>query len=200
MKGVDVSVWNDDVDWKLLKENGVEFAIVRCSYGRNYADENFLQNVNGAHAAGMLVGAYHYSTALTPEQATQEATIVKDIINNAGVLLEMPVLFDMEDADGHKAKNGFDFSRENITNICSAWLEAIKPLHSGIYASYSWLDNYIDWKSLGCPVWNAQWSSHDDLQGYLWQFTDSLEIGGKNFDGDIMYDVKHLAGLNPWEA
>lgn len=200
MKGVDVSVWNDDVDWELLKEHGIEFAIVRCSYGLNYADENFLQNVNGAHEAGMIVGAYHYSTALTPSQAAQEAIMVKKLIENAGVLLEMPVFLDMEDADGYKAKHSFDFSHRNITNICRAWLDYIKPLNSGIYASYSWLEDYIDWRALGCPVWNAQWSRHDDLQGYLWQFTDSLVIGGKNFDGNIMYDDKHKAGLNPWEA
>ena len=61
MKGVDVSVWNDDVNWELLKENGIEFAIVRCSYGLSYEDENFLQNVNGAHE---LMVCFTYGKAL----------------------------------------------------------------------------------------------------------------------------------------
>ena len=185
--GVDVSENNGFVDWQAVADAGMKFAIVRSSYGRNSRDENFLRNVEGAHAVGLKCGAYHYSYALTPEQARREAQNCKQAIDEAGVLLELPVWFDMEDADGYKRKYGFDFSSENITEICRTFLEEIKPLDCGVYASLSWLENYIDWQGLGCAVWNAQWGKQDDLQGYLWQFTDSLNIGGKVFDGNILY-------------
>ncbi|MBQ3444093.1 MAG: hypothetical protein IJG33_12715 [Selenomonadaceae bacterium] len=67
------------------------------------------------------------------------------------------------------------------------FLETIAPLDAGVYASYSWLTSLIDWQSLGCPIWNAQWHSKDDFKGYAWQYTDSLMIGGKQFDGNIIY-------------
>ena len=185
--GVDVSENNGFVDWQAVADAGMKFAIVRSSYGRNSRDENFLRNVEGAHAVGLKCGAYHYSYALTPEQARREAQNCKNAIDEAGVLLELPVWFDMEDADGYKRKYGFDFSSENITEICRTFLEEIKPLDCGVYASLSWLENYIDWQGLGCAVWNAEWGKRDDLQGYLWQFTDSLNIGGKVFDGNILY-------------
>jgi hypothetical protein len=51
----------------------------------------------------------------------------------------------------------------------------------------SWLESIIDWRSLGCAVWNAQWSDRDDIKGYMWQYTDALEIGGRNFDGNMLY-------------
>ena len=187
VKGIDVSENNGFVDWQAVADAGMKFAIVRSSYGRNSRDENFLSNVEGAHAVVLKCGAYHYSYALTPEQARREAQNCKNAIDEAGVLLELPVWFDMEDADGYKRKYGFDFSSENITEICRTFLEEIKPLDCGVYASLSWLENYIDWQGLGCAVWSAQWGKRDDLQGYMWQYTDSLNIGGKVFDGNILY-------------
>lgn len=185
--GIDVSENNGRVDWNAVAEAGQKFAIVRSSYGRYAKDEEFLRNVDGAHAAGLQCGAYHYSYALTPEQARLEAINCKQVIDEAGVLLELPVFFDIEDADGYKSRRGFDFSRENVTAICKAFLDEIKPLDCGIYASLHWFENYIDWQSLGCAVWNAQWGYSDDIKGYMWQYTDELIIGGKAFDGDVLY-------------
>lgn len=188
MKGVDVSEHNGRIDWLALKNAGIDFAICRTGYGRSGVDSTFQRNVNEARAVGMKCGAYHYSYALNPAQAVVEANFCKHIIDNSGVLLELPVFFDMEDADGFKSRNGFDFSRRNVTDICRAFLDNIKPLDCGVYASYSWLEDLIDWRSLNCPVWNAQWGRHDFLQGFMWQYTDRLFIAGKNFDANILYD------------
>lgn len=185
--GIDVSENNGCVDWNAVAAAGQKFVIVRSSYGRYAKDEDFLRNVDGAHAAGLQCGAYHYSYALTPEQARQEAINCKQVIDEAGVLLELPVWFDIEDADGYKRNHGFDFSAENVTAICEAFLQEIRPLDCGVYASLSWLENYIDWKRLGCAVWNAQWGDTDDIKGYMWQYTDELAIGGKVFDGNLLY-------------
>ena len=187
MNGIDVSIFNDVVDWLAVKYSGCQFAICRTGYGQNGYDESFARNVDGAHAAGLLCGAYHYSYAITPQDAKLEARHCKKIISDAGVRLELPVFFDMEDADGYKRYHNFNFSRENITDICRAFIEELKPLHCGVYASFDWLDRLIDWQSLGCPVWNAQWGNADSLQGFIWQFTDRLNIGGKFFDANILY-------------
>ena len=187
MKGIDVSIFNDVIDWCAVKDAGIEFAICRTGYGKSGLDETFARNVNDAHRHGLICGAYHYSYALTPSDAITEALFCKRIIHEAGVLLELPVFFDMEDADGYKLRHGFSLTRRNVTNICRAFLDTIQPLNCGVYASYSWLTDFIDWQELGCPVWNAQWSSHDDIKGFMWQFTDSLDIGGKLFDGNILY-------------
>ena len=187
MKGVDVSVHNDYIDWEELRAAGIEFAICRTGYGKSGLDETFARNVDGAHRAGLICGAYHYSYALTPADAIIESQFCKRIIEEAGVLLELPVWFDMEDADGWKSRHGFKFTHRNDTNICRAFLDAIKPLDCGVYASYSWLEEYIDWRDLDCAIWNAQWSAHDFLQGYMWQYTNSLCINGKLFDANILY-------------
>ena len=189
MKGIDVSWHNGFIDWQAVKNAGIEFAICRCAYGK-IADETFQQNVQGAHAFGLKCGAYHYSYALTPNDAIIEAKICKDIIAESGVLLELPVFFDMEDADGYKKHNNFVFTKRNVTDICKKYLENIYPLNCGIYASYNYLEYVIDWRSLNCPIWNAQWSENDFIQGFMWQFTDRLLIGDKLFDGNILYEDK----------
>lgn len=186
-KGVDVSKHNGVVDWPGVAAAGMAFAIIRCSYGLNSQDEKYAQNAAGAKAAGLRVGAYHYSYALCVEDAIQEAANCRAAIKNAGVLLELPVFFDMEDADGYKVRKGFAFDPAEITAMCKAFIDNV-GLDCGVYASYSWLTEYIDWRSIGCAVWNAQWGGQDDIKGYLWQYTDCLEIGGQKFDGNIKYE------------
>ena len=208
MIGVDVSIWNNDryfrgeIPWNLLKSSGIDFVIVRTGAGRSYQEEYFKQNVDGAHQAGLLVGAYHYSYAFTSQQIQEEAKFCKQIISDAGILLELPVFLDMEDGDAHKRNNGFNWEKGYITNLCRTWLEEIKPLNTGIYASLSWFEDWIDWQGLlkeyTFAVWNAQYANNDFLQGYMWQFTENLQIGGQQFDGNVLYDDCHIAGLNPW--
>ena len=185
-KGIDVSENNGRVNWNAVRAAGYEFAIVRSSYGRTGIDEEFQRNVEGAHAAGLICGAYHYGYGLDVQQAREEAEHCRRIIEDAGVLLELPVFYDMEDADHYKARHGFAFDPQEMTEMCRAFREGL-GLDCGIYASLHWLENYIDWKSLGCAVWNAQWGSEDDIKGYRWQYTDHAMIGGKSFDANILY-------------
>ena len=185
-KGIDVSENNGTVDWQAAVLSGIEFAIIRCSMGQFESDALFAQNVALAHAAGLQVGAYHYSYAMDKEQSAQEAQNCKRAINDAGVLLELPVFYDMEDADGWKAQHNFSFNKNKITNMCQVFINDI-GLDSGIYSSHFWLCNYIDWQVLQCTVWNAEWGNTDSVRGYMWQYTDKFKIGTNVFDGDILY-------------
>ena len=188
MRGVDVSVFNEAIDWAALKAAGIDFAICRTGYGKSNFDETFQRNVEEAHKAGLICGAYHYSYALTPSDAAAEAAFCKGIIERAGVLLELPVWFSMTDADEYKKRHGFEFTRNHVTNICKAFLDNIAPLNCGIYSNLSWLEELIDWKSLGCRVWSAQYNAEDNFKGYMWQYTDALQVGGQTFNGNILYD------------
>lgn len=189
IKGIDVSENNGHLSqafWNRIANLGYKFAYIRCSYGRYEADPEFAHNVERAHNAGLKVGAYHYSYALNRAQAEEEARHCREVIDNSGVFLELPVFYDMEDADYYKDRHGFAFDPAEITDMCRIFGETL-GLNWGVYASYSWLEDYIDWRSLGCPVWNAEWGSTDDLKGYVWQYTDEEWIDGKCFDANIMY-------------
>lgn len=185
-KGIDVSENNGQVDWQAVADAGYTFAMVRSSYGKSHKDEMFLENVNGAHAAGLKVGAYHYSYSLTTKDAIAEAANCKSAIEEAGVFLELPVFFDMEDADHWKAEHGFSFDPVLVTMICRVFLGNI-GLDCGVYASLDWLDGKIDWQALGVAVWNAEWGNEDSIKGYMWQYTDKAVIGDKQFDANEIY-------------
>lgn len=182
MFGVDVSEHNGEVDFDVIKKSGFDFAIIRCGYGDDI-DANFYSNVYNAKQAGLKIGAYHYSYALTPERAEYEGTVANQIISNSGELFELPIFFDIE-SDSYKKRNMFN--TEHATDICKAFLNSIK-LNAGVYSSYDWLRNVIDWKSLNCPIWSAEWNTTDDFKGYMWQFSDNWDIHGKSFDVNYLY-------------
>lgn len=74
-KGIDVSCFNDGVDWKEVRGAGMEFAIIRLGYGHRHLDELFYKHVNGALDAGLLVGTYYYSYALCPEDGQRRSPL-----------------------------------------------------------------------------------------------------------------------------
>lgn len=186
MFGVDVSEHNGDIDFNAIKKAGFDFAIIRTGYGL-HEDSNFIQNVAGAIQAGLKIGAYHYSYALSPLQAGKEAQLMKEIINSTGTLFELPMFFDFED-DEYKYTHNFDWSKTNITLMCKEFLNTIN-LNAGVYSGLSIITNYIDWEQLKCPIWCAQWGYEDDFKGYMWQFSDSWDIKGKTFDVNYLYNV-----------
>lgn len=194
--GIDVSENNGEyIDWNAVVNRGVKFVVVRSSYGLHSVDEMFKENVINAQNYGLLVDAYHYSYALDEEDAVQEARNAKEYITECGVGIGR-LIIDFEDADSYKERHGFNFTVNNCTNICKAFLDELGNWNKGLYASYSYLQNLINWESLNCPVWNAQWmpgydpepdTDYDDIKGLMWQFTDKLDIGGQLFDGNIKY-------------
>lgn len=192
MKGIDVSYHNGAVDWTAIVAAGCEFVIIRLGYGNRHLDPRFADNVQGALAAGLKIGVYYYSYALTVEDAKAEAQFVQEVLQQYGVNPELGIWYDMEDADGYKERNGMP-DNQTLTDMCSDFicsLNAADYPHVGIYASYSWLTDKIDTSQLAdsVPYWNAQWGKNNDFPGAkMWQFTDGLEIGGQTFDGNEYY-------------
>lgn len=192
MRGIDVSENNGVVDWGAVKANGFDFAIIRIGFGKSTLDELFYENINGAINVGLKVGVYHYSYALDELAARTEAEFVANTLYSAGLTsdkLEMGVWFDMEDADGYKERNG-RFTRQEITNICSVFINYMWRngyTNTGLYANWDWLENHIYIDQLGgCAVWAAQYNSKLDYEGAtIWQYTDSENIEGQLFDGNV---------------
>lgn len=192
MKGIDVSYHNGTIDWASVVTAGCEFVIIRLGYGNRHLDIKFLDNVDGALRAGLKIGVYYYSYALDVEAAKAEAHFVHEILQKHEVNPELGIWFDMEDADGYKARNGMP-NKQTITAMCSAFICALNDTgypYVGIYASYSWLTEVIDTEQLAnyVPYWNAQWGSCNDFsRARMWQFTDSLMINSRTFDGNVYY-------------
>lgn len=204
--GFDVSENNCSPDFNLMKKVGATFVIVRSSFGKTFGQEDskFREYAYRAKEAGLKLGAYHYSYALTNSDVLREVDNCVNAIDKSGLCFELPIWFDMEDADGYKASHGFYFSRRYITDLCKTWLDNF-PYNTGVYASQSWFDSYIEWRRLGCPVWNARFlrssivnniiatgdlellNGEDDIGGFMFQFTDSYLLNKLYYDANIMY-------------
>lgn len=203
MKGIDVSVHNGDINWNKVKADGIEFAILRAGFGRleKQKDARFEDNYKGAKTAGIPIGAYWYSYAMTPEEAELEANVFLKVIK--GKQFEMPVYFDLEE------KKQFDLGKEKVSAIMRAFLEKVEKAgyFVGLYGSASSLTTHTadDIKS-HYTIWLAHWVDKTNYGGVyaVWQYSEKGKVDGisGNVDLDICYKdfptIIKGKGLNGW--
>ncbi len=199
MKGIDVSSHNGIVDWEKVKNDEIEFAIIRIGHGSNLEsqdDKQAKRNMDECERLAIPYGVYLYSYALTEEEAHSEAEHMKRMIQKRNP--KMGIWFDLEDADGYKVYNGLPLNMENkdIYNaITAAFIMDIQLAgynHVGIYASKYILDTIINKDFLvysGCKVWVAQWNDTCTYSGNyeMWQYSDCGSVEGSSKRTDMNY-------------
>ena len=117
MRGIDVSAHQGNINWDAVKASGIEFAIIRISYGQNSVDSKAIRNIEECIRVGMPFGVYVYSYALNVNNAMNEANLVIKTLAPYKNKIKFPVIIDMEDADGYKKRNGMP-SNETLIDIC----------------------------------------------------------------------------------
>ena len=139
MKGIDISEWQENINYSKLKEQGIEFAIIRLGYGKqiNQKDSMFETHFEGLKNAGIKVGAYLYSYAYVKEGAKLEAENTLEIIK--GKQFDLPIFYDME-----KSKQA-NLGKETLTTMANEWCRIIKNAgyKAGVYANLNWFKNYF---------------------------------------------------------
>lgn len=203
MKGIDVSVHNGKIDWQKVRAAGIDFAILRAGYGRlaSQRDNRFEENYAGAKAAGIPVGAYWYSYAMSEDEARLEADVFLSVIK--GKQFEFPVYYDVEE------KKQFDLGKEKVSAIMRAFLERVESAgyFTGLYGCASSLTTHTadDIKSR-YTIWLAHWCNQTNYSGAygIWQHSEKGSVDGinGNVDLDICYKdfptVIKNKGLNGW--
>ena len=203
--GIDVSKWNKTIDWNKVKNQGVDFAIIRCGYrgsknGYLIEDPCFEENIKNATAAGVKVGVYFFTQAKTAAEGVEEASMVLSLTK--GYDLSFPLYIDTEGAGGGRA-DGISVSER--TEAVRAFCETVENagLTAGVYASKSWLNHNLDMGQLsGYSTWLAQYSSKATYDGVydMWQYTSAGRLDGIDtlVDYDLSYvDFTNAAGGQP---
>ncbi len=192
--GVDVSDYQFGTDWQQLARQGVDFAILRVGY-RGYTqgalreDSSFRTFVRGARAAGIDVGAYFFSQAVTVQEAIMEADYVLGLLD--GVPLDLPVYFDWEPVFADDSRTAsFDASR--LTNIAAAFCRVVEQggCSAGIYLNrqqgyYQYdLSRLADWS-----LWVADYNDYPDFYYAfdMWQYSDSAALDGVPTQADLNF-------------
>ncbi len=191
--GIDISEHNGDINWQSVKESGINFAIIRCGYGQNFAsqdDKKYLRNVTECERLGIPYGIYLYSYADSRTAARSEAEHVIRLLN--GRIPQYGIWIDMEDADGYKVRNGIPYERG--AEICDEFCSYMRNrgYSAGIYASLDWLNNYLNVSYLEeYSKWVAQWNSQCTYgkKYIMWQYTSQGQVNGisGNVDMDRYY-------------
>lgn len=193
--GIDVSKWNETIDWEAVAQDGVDFAIIRCGYrgaksGALIIDPLYQENMEGAIEAGIPVGVYFFTQAVNEVEAVEEASMVIELIKKYDV--DYPVFLDSESAGGNGRAD--DLETEERTKIHKAFLQTIASAgyEAGIYGSANWLDKKVDTGKLSdYRIWLAEYAEVPSYKDYyqMWQYTSKGTIDGisTNVDLNICY-------------
>ena len=192
--GVDLSKQNGDVNFNSMKAAGVDYVMIRLG-GRGYStgqislDENFKKNIEGAAAAGLDIGVYFYSQAISQEEAIQEVNFVIQNLEPYRANVKYPIAFDMEFVANDTARID-SLTKDEKTNIATSFLESVKaagyvPM---IYGDKEWLIKEIDLARLqSYDVWLVQEQELPDYpyQFTMWQYSTEGVVNGVSGDANL---------------
>ena len=203
-KGVDISGANGDVDFAMLKRNGISFVMINLG-------NRFAENVSKAEASGMPWGAYYYTYSLSADEDRQE--LDKILSRLAGKRPTYPIAIDVEDSDDYKKSRG-GWNYENVTRNAKFLLEGLAKAgyYPMLYTGFEEIENYLDksiWQKY--DMWWAQWATKCGYPGDnlgMWQFGGEVNyicspyIEGEIFDQNYAYKdypaIIKSGGYNNW--
>lgn len=190
--GADISKYQDYVDFVKLKKAGVDFVMIRVG-ARGYGsgeimmDSYFADNMKRATDAGLEVGVYFFSQAITKEEAIEEANLVIESIKDYQITY--PVVFNMEKIDNDTARID-KLSRDEKTTLTKSFLDTIKAASYKpmVYGNKEWLIKQVDLSKLGnYDIWLSQPGDVPEYpyQFTMWQYTTTATIDGISGYADL---------------
>lgn len=194
--GIDVSKWNGEIDWEIVKAEGVDFAIIRCGYrgsssGWLIEDPYFYQNLTGAKKAGIKVGLYFFTQATNLVEAVEEASMVVSLLGDTEI--DYPVFIDTEGAGGNGRADNLDPATR--TAVVNAFCQTIQNagLDAGVYSGRNWFYNNLVVDEMDAPnVWLAEYRQTPLYEGRydMWQYTSSGSVAG--IEGRVDLNISYL--------
>ena len=198
--GIDVSEYQGDIDWQQVYDSGVRFALIRVggrgygSSGETFIDGHFEKNIEGAHEAGLKVGVYFFSQAVTVDEARQEAELVIEALG--GFKPQLPVFFDWEYIRDDEARTD-GVSGAELTELALTFCKTVEKagLDAGVYLYPDVAYNSYTLRSIcGYTLWYA-YPAHSPEFYYAhdyWQYSFEGTVPGidARCDLDMMFIEK----------
>ena len=194
--GIDVSKWQQDINWNEVKNDGIEFAMIRIGYQTDYdgdyvLDPYFIANIEGAKSVGLPVGIYFYSYAKNVGQAIEQAKWVKENLKDYEI--DLPIAFDWESWTSFN-KTGMSFY--TINKVANTFLDTLEEMgYKGmLYSSKTYLEKI--WYQTKHKTWLAQYNDVATYKGEysIWQMSNLVRVNGIN--GDVDIDIMYLDKIN----
>lgn len=189
MLGVDVSIYDERVDWSTVRDQGIDFAIVRVggrgwSSGLQYGDVRTQENLIGARSAGIRLGLYFFSTAINEREAKEDALAALETLN--GFPLELPIFIDLEYSGIYPKGRSDQLSGAQRAAIARAFCETVRAAgyQAGVYSGQNYFKYSLDYSSVAeYTIWLASYTRNNRLPDFskrydIWQFTDRGTVRG----------------------
>ena len=191
---VDISEFQQNIDFNKMKNDGIKAVIIRAGYGRETSqkDTMFESHYSNAKEAGLKIGAYWYSYADSVDDAEKEAKACLECVENK--YFDMPIYYDLEDNSIVK------LGKAKLTEIAERFCETIKKSNyrAGVYANLNWFNNYLDYDKLKkkYSIWLAQYNSVNELNCDIWQNSSTGRVSGYNgrLDTNVIYNEDIFSG------
>jgi GH25 family lysozyme M1 (1,4-beta-N-acetylmuramidase) len=185
---VDISEFQQNIDFNKMKNDGIKAVIIRAGYGREVSqkDSMFESHYKNAKNANLKIGVYWYSYADSVSDAEKEAKACLECIKNKSI--DMPIYYDLEDSSQIK------LGKTKLTEIAEQFCETVKEngYRAGVYANLNWFNNYLDYDKLKkkYSIWLAQYNSVNELSCDIWQNSSTGRVSGygKNIDTNIIFN------------
>jgi GH25 family lysozyme M1 (1,4-beta-N-acetylmuramidase) len=195
--GIDVSHWQKDIDWEKVKASGVEFAMIRLGYrgyemGAINLDSYAIANIEGAIAAGLDVGVYFFSQAVTLAEAEEEAYFVVEQLRPYKEHITMPVVFDWEHVSDTDARTN-EMRDPDILTDCT--LEFLQIIEASGYRPMVYFNTHLAREGFlleeltGYDFWLAMYEAPMTFpyRVQMWQYTQSGTVPG--IEGPVDIDL-----------
>lgn len=196
-KGIDVSRYQESINWEKVAEDGVEYAFIRAGVrgsteGKIVEDAYFEDNIEGALDNDIAVGAYFFSQATTPEEAVEEAEFIIEKIKPYDITY--PIVYDLEEVTSDNARTK-DLTKEEYTENCIAFCETIEaagytPMIYGnlktfmIMLDMQRVEEYDKWFAYYNP------EVYFPYEFSIWQYTSEGTVDGIKGDVDLNICMK----------
>ena len=200
--GVDVSEYNGVVNFYTLKNEGIDYVMLRIGWrgyteGGLHKDKYFEDYYKEAKEAGLKIGYYFFSQAINEKEAIEEANYVLENIKDKEC--DMFVVYDMETI-GTLESRTYSLTQNEVTHFALSFTSAIKDAgyEPMIYTNHDWAYNHYHMQDFGdIPIWYAQYDGHPNVffNYVMWQYTASATINGSSLVGqtdlNIMLEKKN---------
>lgn len=192
-KGIDVSTFQGDIDWKKVKKSGIDFAIIRLGFrgyenGKIVLDSKFTDNIEGSLEAGLDTGVYFFTEALTEKEAIEEAEFV--IENLKEYKINMPVVIDVEESANVEKTRTRELTADQRTKNVIAFCEEIKEAGYDVMI-YGNLKSFMIMMNIDeleeYDKWFAyyRYPFHFPYKIKMWQYTAYEKIDGIEGKTDV---------------
>lgn len=198
--GVDVSAFQKDIDWKAVKASGVDFAMLRLGYrgwgqkGTLVEDEYIRQNLQGTAEAGLPIGVYFFSQAVSMDEVNEEIEFMLDILGDYA--LEYPIVLDWEEANPTEGRVR-DVTRRELTDMLLYFCEVMysRGFQPMVYFNWTQASKMIYLNELeDYPFWLALYQDRMTFpyRVEMWQYTSEGTVPGIEGDVDINVYIPDL--------